>query len=148
MSPTTEEVNLVPHLKIIIDEIRNSDNTEDRQSEDLYTVVCGYEYEPVDIVRVLDESDMHPHLPQVIADRVSMTSAQHLVRSLNEHGEPDMCYWMLPHQLYRFFQESAFRPGTWPEASEQADREREAFVATPPAERPVAFVHETPVYER
>jgi hypothetical protein len=68
---------------------------EKRFENQLYTVVCGYEW---NVAQLLDTENKF--VGNVIADDVSFTQAAHITRTLLEHGEPDMVYWMLPAGLY------------------------------------------------
>lgn len=82
-----------------------ADIREDPDNPFLYTVVCGYEYEPIDLLHALIgpiEGWGQPGVPQVVAGGVELHKAQHILRTLTENGEPDMCYWMLPNQMWTF----------------------------------------------
>ncbi len=72
-----------------------------------YTVLCGYEFEPASLLETYSEGKQQdtdnlkrPYMPQVIAHGVSLSSASHLVRTLDEHGEPDMVYFMVPAGIW------------------------------------------------
>lgn len=76
--------------------------------DDLYTVVCGYEWMPTEMLEysVTRSAIGAPRFPSVVSAYTPIGSASHLVRTLKEHGEPDMCYWMIPSILYEFLEEN------------------------------------------
>lgn len=71
------------------------DLQEIRFDKQTYTVVCGYEW---DVSKLVD--DDNKFVGSIIASDVDFTQAAHITRTLLEHGEADMTYWMLPSVLY------------------------------------------------
>jgi hypothetical protein len=65
-----------------------------------YTVVCGYEFDIGELVQRADDPVVHTFTGSIIATDIEFGSAAHLMRTLEEHGEGDMTYWMLPSRLY------------------------------------------------
>ena len=65
----------------------------------LYTVVCGYEMDPCDLLTNSHE--------QIVAASIPFVQAAHITRTLNEHGEGDMQYWMIPASLHDHLQADA-----------------------------------------
>ena len=67
-----------------------------------YAVLCGYEIDPSDLVKDLIP-DRHRYLPQIIAQDRTLNQAAHMVRTLDEQGEGEMCYYMIPQTLMEVF---------------------------------------------
>ena len=62
---------------------------------DKYAVICGYEFDVHNLVG--DALGQHP---QIIGQFLELNDAAHIVRTMNEHGEADMNYVMLPQGLF------------------------------------------------
>lgn len=67
-----------------------------------YTVLCGYEYDPNELYNM---ALGHDYRPQVVADQIDFNNAAHILRTLNEHGEGDMVYFIVPSVMWSFASE-------------------------------------------
>ena len=81
------------------DPFENMDNLEGGLDGGVkYTVICGYEFDSEAINDWLNGADNHP--PQHLGSYLDYSAAAHIVRTLNEKGEPDMIYTMLPTVIW------------------------------------------------
>ena len=63
-----------------------------------YAVICGYELDVHNFVGYPDT--MHV---QFIGQYLEFNDAAHIIRTLNEKGESDMNYFMLPQSLFAHY---------------------------------------------
>lgn len=66
-----------------------------------YDVLCGYEFTVEEWINPSTYAvGGTPSHPSIVARCITMDSAAHLLRTLREHGEPDMTYFMCPSEIW------------------------------------------------
>lgn len=80
-----------------MNQVEGIDRINSAIRDNSYTVYCGYEYSWYEGLGLLNG---HKNQPQIIADGLDFNDAAHIVRTLNEKGEPDMTYGMVPSEVW------------------------------------------------